>query len=63
MNTKISELENVRDGLLRGLLGLREEELELEDERTSNPIPFSDAVLIAYYSSTRTPGTICASGR
>lgn len=31
---KIRELEEVRDGFRKGLLGLREEELELEDERT-----------------------------
>ncbi len=31
---KIAELDAIRDGLKRGLLGLREEELELEDERT-----------------------------
>lgn len=32
---KIAELDAIRDGLKRGLLGLREEELELEDERKS----------------------------
>ena len=30
---KIAELDAIRDGMKRGLLGLREEELELEDER------------------------------
>jgi len=32
VETKIKELEIIRDGFRRGLLGLREEELELEDE-------------------------------
>lgn len=35
---KIAELDAIRDGLKRGLLGLREEELELEDERKVNPL-------------------------
>jgi len=34
---KIRELEEVRDGFRKGLLGLREEELELEDERAYLP--------------------------
>lgn len=33
---KIAELDAIRDGLKRGLLGLREEQLELEDERECN---------------------------
>lgn len=36
---KIAELDAIRDGLKRGLLGLREEELELEDERKQSCIP------------------------
>ncbi|GAA6018351.1 hypothetical protein JCM11491_005942 [Sporobolomyces phaffii] len=32
VDAKIKELEQVRDGFRKGLLGLREEELELEDE-------------------------------
>lgn len=35
---KIRELEEVRDGFRKGLLGLREEELELEDERAYLPL-------------------------
>lgn len=40
---KMAALEKVREELRRGLLGLREEELELEDERTSSfpGCPFS----------------------
>lgn len=37
IEAKIAALDTVREGLRRGLLGLREEELELEDERAFFP--------------------------
>jgi division protein 1 len=43
VETKIKELEIIRDGFRKGLLGLREEELELEDEsKPFFPLHFPD---------------------
>lgn len=35
---KIADLDVIRQDLRRGLLGLREEELELDDERELSPL-------------------------